>query len=83
MTEPWVESVLHRWTGLTEFVTTADEQQCQILLNAEKRGSKRLTFMLRIHSRLNKVRADRERVELVELSQSDSDRARQLLERAL
>ena len=82
MTERWENDILQRWTGLTKFITVADEQQCLDLLAAEKRGQKRLTFLLRIHSRLNKVRADRERATLVELSKSDSDRAKQLLERA-
>jgi hypothetical protein len=33
-------------------------------LERERAGKRRLQFMLRIHSRLNKARADRERCEI-------------------
>lgn len=81
MTDAEIDQILASWNDLVEFITTADEQQCLALLNAEKRGPQRLTFLLRIHSRLNKVRADRERAELVHMTGAESSRAKQILER--
>lgn len=55
---------LHSWSTLNTFVMKADEKQCEDLLaKAVRRGvSKR--FVLRIHSRINRLRAHRERKEL-------------------
>lgn len=55
---------LQTWIGLNDALRTADEDQCQKLLDEELAGRRRKQFLLRIHSRLNKVRADRERGEL-------------------
>lgn len=52
------------WLDLNELLRDADEKTCEILLSAEKAGRARKQFLRRIHSRLNKVRADRERCEL-------------------
>lgn len=52
------------WRDLNAAMTQADEAACLSLLKEEKRGKRRLQYLLRIHSRLNKVRADRERAEL-------------------
>lgn len=52
------------WEDLNRVVRKADEPTCALLLSAEKKGKRRKQFLLRIHSRLNKVRADRERAEL-------------------
>jgi hypothetical protein len=56
--------VLRTWPALNEALRLADEQLCQRLLKEELQGRKRKMFVKRIHSRLNKVRADRERAEL-------------------
>ena len=61
---------LSTWNSLNAFLSMASEQNCHELLHLEKRGKCRLTFLLRIHSRLNKVRADRERRELGVLIES-------------
>jgi hypothetical protein len=53
------------WINLNAVLTSATETECQTLLKAEQRGKGRPTFLRRIHSRLNKVRAGRERQELV------------------
>ena len=53
------------WVGLNDRLMTADEATCVALLELERAGKARRQFMLRIHSRLNKVRADHERRELV------------------
>jgi len=57
-------SALSTWIGLNDILRDADEVLCQELLDGELKGRKRKQFIKRIHSRLNKVRADRERKEL-------------------
>jgi hypothetical protein len=53
------------WLGLNETLRAATEETCRALLQAEQEGPRRKQFLKRIHSRLNKVRADRERAELL------------------
>lgn len=55
---------LKSWIALNNKLRRANEQDCQALLKEEFRGRKRKQFISRIHSRLNKVRANRERAEL-------------------
>ena len=58
---------LTSWDNLNEFVMeTDDESVLQKLLKEELQGRKRAQFVKRIHSRINKLRADRERSELEE-----------------
>lgn len=53
------------WIALNDAVmATTDERALHRLLVQEQGGKRRKQFMARIHSRLNKVRADRERAEL-------------------
>ena len=52
------------WRALNDAVRHANEKTCKTLLMKELKGLKRQRFISRIHSRLNKVRADRERKEL-------------------
>lgn len=56
---------LDSWTELNDVLRSADEKTCQRLLAAELRGKARRQFVLRIYSRYNRVRAGRERVELL------------------
>jgi len=56
--------VLSTWIGLNDFLRDATQEQCEELLKEECEGCNRKQFVKRIHSRLNKVRADRERKEL-------------------
>lgn len=57
------------WIELNEIVMKADERECQRLLAVEKaKDRRRKMFLLRIHARLNKVRAERERAELVKIA---------------
>lgn len=56
---------LQSWLALNQELREADEDLCRSLLKEERAGRKRRQFLKRIHSRLNKVRADRERQELV------------------
>lgn len=55
---------LETWVALNEALIGADEDFCQQLLEEELNGRNRKQFVKRIHSRLNKARADRERKEL-------------------
>jgi hypothetical protein len=57
---------LSTWKNLNACLTGAGEDLCIKLLREEQLGKRRKQFLLRIYSRLNKVRADRERKELVE-----------------
>lgn len=59
------KDALNSWNELNSYLKTADEKACENLMKAETEGKKRQTFLLRIHSRLNKIRADRERNELL------------------
>lgn len=60
------EPCLETWALLNERVRgLEDEAELRRLLRAELSGARRKMFVLRIHSRLNRVRADRERVELL------------------
>lgn len=52
------------WLALNDSLRNADESACEVLLKEELKGRKRKQFLRRIHSRLNKARADRERAEL-------------------
>ena len=64
MKKPVNNPALLSWLALNDALREADEKVCESLLKEELKGRKRKQFVKRIHSRLNKVRADRERVEL-------------------
>lgn len=55
---------LRSWNDLNACLTSADEKVCKELLLIETQGRNRNAFKKRIHSRLNKVRAERERKEI-------------------
>lgn len=62
--KPITEPVLKTWIALNNVIRKADEAECLRLLQAERSGRRRQQFMLRIHSRLNRVRRERERREI-------------------
>ena len=64
MKNPVENPALASWIALNDRLRNASEAECQSLLKEELKGRKRKQFLKRIHSRLNKVRADRERTEL-------------------
>lgn len=64
---------LKTWVGLNNLLRTADELLCRKLLKEEAGGKSRKQFLRRIHSRLNKVRAERERAELSTKPGDDHD----------
>lgn len=56
---------LETWKDLNDYLRTCDEAGTLALLELEKaRTRPRRQFVLRVHSRLNRLRAERERVEL-------------------
>lgn len=56
---------LKTWVGLNEALMGGDLTLAEKLLTAEKKGKARKQFLLRIHSRINKLRADAERAALL------------------
>ena len=62
--KPIKNPALQSWLALNQELRASDEDRCRALLKEEKGGRKRKQFLKRIYSRLNKVRADRERAEL-------------------
>lgn len=67
MKKPVTNPMLQSWSTLNDALRKADEATCQRLLDEELKGRKRKQFVKRIHSRLNRVRAGRERRELESL----------------
>lgn len=57
---------LQSWEILNDFIVGASETECERLLEVEKKGRGRKNFLLRIHSRLNRMRYARERRELLQ-----------------
>lgn len=52
------------WAALNARLAGATEEDCLKLLKCEKGGNKRRSWLVRIHHKLNKLRALRERAEL-------------------
>lgn len=57
---------LSNWYKLQEALMSSDEKGVAELLELERKGANRERFMRRIHSRLNRLRAERERAEIAE-----------------
>lgn len=55
---------LRTWNALNAAMQDADEELCEALLAEERKGRCRKRFLLRIHSRLNRMRAGAERLRL-------------------
>lgn len=60
MTDP-----LLSWALLNQKLVTATEKECKELLQREKKGERRISFLLRIYGRWNKLRTTRERNEIM------------------
>lgn len=56
---------LSSWIELNKSLQLISEKECWKLLDTEKKGQRRTNFLLRIHGRANKLRAERERRELI------------------
>lgn len=69
MTRPLIaDAALRTWVALNAALRCCSESRAAQLLSAEKYGRRRMQFLLRIHSRLNYTRAQRERRELKKVS---------------
>jgi hypothetical protein len=58
------EQVLRSWWTLHRAIMGLDEQQCEQLLQAERVGQARERFMLRIRSRMDRLRKEREKLDI-------------------
>jgi len=56
---------LRNWATLNRDLMKMNEPAVARLLDEERKGLKRLTFLFRIHARLNKLRRERERNQMV------------------
>lgn len=65
MAQEKTSTELTTWINLNEALMGGDLALAERLLAEEKKGKKRKQFLLRIHSRINKLRADAERAELI------------------
>ena len=54
-----------RWRELNKKLNMLTEDEVLALLEAERQGAKRVTFLERLHQRYTMLRAARERVELL------------------
>lgn len=59
------QDLLQAWGTLNKEMQKITEEGCAELLKREKKGRRRLSFLLRIYGRFNKLRTQRERNELV------------------
>lgn len=57
---------LSTWEKLNAKMRICTEHEARFLLKLELRTKRRKMFLLRIHSRLNYLRAGRERIEIME-----------------
>lgn len=60
-----MQEALANWAACNEFLRTASEDEAATLLHHESKGKRRVQYMLRMHSRFNHERAQRERAQLL------------------
>ena len=65
MPKPPPPPELATWVALNTALMDGDLALAERLLKAERQGKQRKTFLLRIHSRINKLRAGAERAKLL------------------
>ncbi len=56
---------LRNWHRMNRYLGVVSEEQCWELLDAERTGRRRTHFLIRIYGRANKLRAIRERDDLL------------------
>jgi hypothetical protein len=64
MTATDIKMALEDWENLNEALRRATEEDARRMLFAERKGKRRLQYLLRIYGRFNRLRAVRERAEL-------------------
>lgn len=65
---PFLKVYPWKWSDLNTMILEADEDLCLAMLQKEGAHRKSLRVLLRIHSRMNRLRAVRERKELAKIS---------------
>ena len=60
-----IAEVLGNWVACNEFLRSCTEADAAALLKTEQAGKRRVQYLMRIHSKMNKERARRERAELL------------------
>lgn len=68
MTDKKTGNVPSAWADLNELLRDSTEAKALALLEAEKIGKRRIQVLLRCHARFNRLRAVRERSELLKLT---------------
>jgi hypothetical protein len=63
---------LTEWEQLNLILMNSDKSSVEKLLNQELKNKKRKIFVLRIHSRLNRLRADEERKSLIRICRGEN-----------
>lgn len=63
-------TILSTWSSVAKFLSGASEQQAYELLQEELAGRRRSTVLLRLYGKYNKLRTQRERLELIQKSLS-------------
>jgi hypothetical protein len=58
-------AAFNNWQACNEFLRTATEDEAATLLHHERKGKQRVQYMLRMHARMNRERAQRERLEIL------------------
>jgi hypothetical protein len=53
------------WRGLNDKLNTLSEDEVYKLLQAERRGPKRVSMLQRLHQRYSALRVSRERIEIL------------------
>ncbi len=67
------EVLLANWKKLNNIISTIDDEEfCKLLLKMELKGRRRGMFVFRIHSRMNKLRANRERLAFLRICGKDA-----------
>lgn len=65
MREAVVLESLENWQALNERINTLDEDELKLALNTEMSYGRRKQFVIRLHARHTKIKAARERAELL------------------
>lgn len=60
-----MKELLENWSVLNKGLHKLNEEDLIKLLQAEKKGKRRVQFMIRIYGRFNRLRTERERSELL------------------
>jgi hypothetical protein len=60
-----MKNALDNWVAINEAMRTCTEKEALKLMEKERAGENRVRVLIRIHSRMNKLRADRERREIM------------------